>query len=130
MELRKRKRRVEINIVPLVDVLIVLIFFFLMSMQFRNVNVLAITPPRIDSAGKDKASAPLEIAVNKGGDYFLNAQLASQDQVTQFFADIRDMDTRPTIVILADEESPLKAVTFLLDTARRNQVDKISLRAR
>lgn len=130
MEFRKRKKRTEINIVPLVDVLIVLIFFFLMSMQFRNVNVLAITPPKIDSAGKEEATAPLEIAVNERGDYFLNAELASQVQVTTFFADIADLDKRPSIVILADEDSPLKAVTFLLDMARRNNVDKISLRAR
>lgn len=130
MELRKRKHKPEINIVPLVDVLIVLIFFFLMSMQFRNVNVLAITPPKIDSAGKDKASAPLEIAVNEQGDYFLNAKLVSQTQMSEFFQRFAERDERPAIVILADEDSPLKAVTFLLDTARRNNVDRISLRAR
>jgi len=130
VELRKRKHKPEINIVPLVDVLIVLIFFFLMSMQFRNVNVLAITPPKIDSAGKDKASAPLEIAVNEQGDYFLNAKLVSQTQMSEFFQRFAERDERPAIVILADEDSPLKAVTFLLDTARRNNVDRISLRAR
>jgi len=37
---KRRRRKAEINIVPLVDVLVVLIFFFLVSMQFRNLNLL------------------------------------------------------------------------------------------
>lgn len=42
---RKRRRRAEINIVPLVDVLTSLIFFFLLTMQFKEIYAVDITPP-------------------------------------------------------------------------------------
>ena len=66
------RRRAEINIVPLVDVLIVLIFFFLMSMQFRDSKILNITLPKIETAGKNKALEQLEIAVDTEGKFYFN----------------------------------------------------------
>ena len=130
MKATRRKRSNQINIVPLVDVLIVLIFFFLMSMQFSNLPVLQITPPKLDTAGQENAAASVEIAVSEQGDYFVNAEPATSEQVIEFIQSIAGVADKPRMLILADENSPLKAVTFLLDTARREGVDQISLRAR
>ena len=47
---RKRRRRAEINIVPLVDVLTSLIFFFLLTMQFKEIYAVDITPPSMKSS--------------------------------------------------------------------------------
>ena len=130
MKATRRKRSNQINIVPLVDVLIVLIFFFLMSMQFSNLPVLHITPPKLDTAGQENVAASVEIAVSEQGDYFVNAEPATSEEVIQFVQSVVAAADKPRMLILADENSPLKAVTFLLDTARREGVDQISLRAR
>lgn len=130
MQLRKRKGKAEINIVPLVDVLIVLIFFFLMSMQFRNVNVLNITPPKIDTAGSSETMKSVMIGVSEEGDYYINGQLALEGDVIELFEEAAQLEVKPTILIFADEDSPLKRVTFLMDTARRNNLEKIRLQAR
>ena len=60
---KRRRRKAEINIVPLVDVLVVLIFFFLVSMQFRNLTLLNLTLPKIETAGKEKPAESLQIGV-------------------------------------------------------------------
>ena len=44
------KRKAEVNIVPLVDVLTVLIFFFLLTMQFKEIYAVDITPPKMESS--------------------------------------------------------------------------------
>ncbi len=59
---KRRRRKAEINIVPLVDVLVVLIFFFLVSMQFRNLTLLNLTLPKIETAGKEQPTQSLSRA--------------------------------------------------------------------
>ena len=50
--LARRRRKADINIVPLIDVLTVLIFFFLVSMQFREQLTLNLTLPQVETAGR------------------------------------------------------------------------------
>ncbi|MCD8482887.1 MAG: biopolymer transporter ExbD [Verrucomicrobia bacterium] len=57
------RRKPEVNIIPLVDVLVVLIFFFLISMQFRNLTVLELTLPRVETAGQTRSEEQLEIVI-------------------------------------------------------------------
>ena len=75
----KRRRRTEINIVPLVDVLIVLIFFFLMTMQFKTLSVLNITPPKLETAGKQKDYDVIQIAIDESGTLFYNNHFVSRN---------------------------------------------------
>ncbi|HAU59730.1 MAG TPA: biopolymer transporter ExbD, partial [Opitutae bacterium] len=47
----KRTRTPRIDVVPLVDVLMVLIIFFLVTMQFQDLRALNVKLPQIDTAG-------------------------------------------------------------------------------
>ena len=47
----RKRRKPRIDIVPLVDVLMVLIIFFLVTMQFQNLRALNVKLPEIESAG-------------------------------------------------------------------------------
>jgi biopolymer transport protein ExbD len=49
--LARRRNKASINIIPLMDVLTILIFFFLVSMQFKEMTTLNLTLPKIESAG-------------------------------------------------------------------------------
>ena len=49
--IKRRQRKLYVNIVPLVDVLTVLLFFFIVTMQFKEIKVLNITMPEIKTAG-------------------------------------------------------------------------------
>lgn len=128
---RKRQRRkAEINIVPLIDVLIVLIFFFLMTMQFRNLNVLNITPPKMEMAGKSGEVDQLVIGITNDGEFFLNNESASEDDIIAAFTEAALQDNKPNILVQADEDVPLKHVTFVMDQSRKVDLGKVRLQAR
>jgi len=126
----RRKRRPEINIVPLVDVLTVLIFFFIMSMQFRDQMVLNITPPPIETAGQNKDASPIRIAVDEAGGYFFNNAPVTGLELAEALAVAASLDRQQGILLLADEETPLRNVTFVMDTARKEGLENIRLQAR
>jgi len=128
---RWRRNRNQINIVPLVDVLIVLIFFFIMSMQFRNRNVLNITPPPIETAGQNKDAGSIQIAVNAEGKMFYNGPNEVTDvQLQELLRVAASIDSSQPILILADEETALRNATFIMDQARKVGLDNIRLQSR
>lgn len=127
---KRRRRRAEINIVPLVDVLVVLIFFFLVSMQFRNLTLLNLSLPEIETAGREEASDNLQLGVDVDGQFYLNGQPVSGSEVEQRVREVARLRPRTPVLIMADENSLLGKVTFLMDTCRKAGLEKVRLQSR
>ena len=73
MNLRSpRRSSPRVDVIPLIDVLMVLILFFLTSMQFQEVRALNVKLPKIDTAGSNKITNQLIVSVSKEGEYYLN----------------------------------------------------------
>jgi len=130
VNIKKHRRKAEINIVPLIDVLIVLIFFFLMTMQFRDMNVLNITPPKMETAVKSTQTEQIVIAINKEGVFNVNNEEVAEEAIPQILADAAQQEPKPAILLMADEEVPLKHVTFVMDESRKVKLEKVRLQAR
>lgn len=127
---KRRRHKAEINIVPLVDVLMVLIFFFLMTMQFKNEDVLNITPPKIETAGENQLTNQILIAVGPEGELFLNNQPVTDEVMAEALKIAGENDADQPILLVSDEETPLKHVTRVMDLCRKNQLNKIKLKSR
>lgn len=131
MKLKKHRRKAEINIVPLIDVLIVLIFFFLMTMQFRNMNVLNITPPKVETASAEGEHIEmLQIGINKDGVFYVNSEEVSEEAMIALMVQAAGQDTKPPVLVTADEDVPLKYVTFVMDQSRKAELDRVRLQTR
>ncbi len=127
---KRRRRKAEINIVPLVDVLVVLIFFFLVSMQFRNLTLLNLTLPQIETAGQEKSSDSLQLGVDVEGQFYLNGQPIGEDPLRQEVKKVARLRPDTPVLIMADENSLLGKVTFLMDTCRKAGLEKVRLQSR
>ena len=128
--LARKSRKVTINIVPLVDVLIVLIFFFLMTMQFRNISTLNLTLPKIETAGQNRFDRNIIIEIAKDGVFLVNGQPMEMDQLDPSLRALKPLSEDITVLIRADEESLLKYLTDIMDTCRKNGLNKIRLQSR
>ena len=127
---RKRSRRLEVNIVPLVDVLTVLLFFFLVTMQFRNMSTLNITVPKIETAGQNEFTEPIIVAVDKEDQLFLNNEPVSDEELGAAFQIAAEINRDVTILLVADEETALKNVTRIMDLARQSGLERLRLQSR
>ncbi len=125
-----KHRQPSINIVPLVDVLTVLVFFFLVTMQFKQVSTLNITVPEIKTAGKNDIKERVVVALSPEGTLYLNDQLLELTEFEQAITLIGDTTPEIPVLLIADENVPLKHVTEVMDICRSNQLNKISLQSR
>lgn len=127
---KRRRRKAEINIVPLVDVLVVLIFFFLVSMQFRNLTLLNLTLPKVETAGRENATDSLQIGVDVEGTFFLNGEPIAEEDLVARVREVADLRPDTPVLIMADENSLLRKVTFIMDTCRKAGLERVRLQSR
>lgn len=117
--MKRYRRRAEVNLVPLIDVLIVLIFFCLLTMQFKHMRSVNICPPKMDSA-ENSGKVSLVVTVSREGKYFYNNLPAEDRELGQKLSSLKA--TTP-LLIVADENVPLKRVAFVMDEARKANLD-------
>src|SRR5204862_1299789 len=75
---QKRRKRPELNLVPLIDVLVMLVFFAFVTMQFKSAATLNITLPKVETAGKNEFRGNVTISVDKAGVITLNGKEISE----------------------------------------------------
>jgi biopolymer transport protein ExbD len=127
---RTRKRRAEINIVPLVDVLMVLIFFFLMTMQFREPKVLNLELPSIETAGTSDSRGDLRLLVDDQGNFFLNEQASRAEGLKQALELAGEANPDRKVLLAIHEDSPVKTLTQVMDWSRQANLNAIRIQSR
>ena len=60
-----KRRTPKIDVVPLIDVLMVLIIFFLVTMQFQDLRAINVKLPKIDSAGSNLHEKELIVSIDE-----------------------------------------------------------------
>lgn len=137
----RRRRKAEINIVPLIDVLTMLIFFFLVTMQFREMATLNLTLPRMETAGKSVFENQVVIAIDKderirltildrNGSVVFDKADMKEEELEGVAVRLREVDKDITILIRSDENTPLRLVTRAMDICRKNGLNKIRLQTK
>ncbi len=131
--LRQRQRhRPELPLVPLIDVLVMLVFFTFATMQFRERTVasLNLTLPKVETAGVNEFTSPLIIGISREGDFMINGVAANDSEMAAIVARTSEIDNEMTVLIKADEKTPLERVTRAMDICRKNGLNKIRLQSR
>src|SRR5690606_18287652 len=110
---QRRRKRPEMNLLPLIDVLVMLSFFAFVTMQFRSAATLNITLPRVETAGKNEFKGTVTNGIDKDGVISFNGQTASESQLEELLRQVRNIDRDIPVLIRADETTPLKTLAFV-----------------
>ena len=127
---QRRRKKPEMNLLPLIDVLVMLIFFAFVTMQFRSAATLNITLPKVETAGKNEFKGTVTIGVNEDGLMTFNGEIVTEAEIEDLLKQVRDVDRDIPVLIAADETTPLKTVAFLMDACRKSGLNKFSLQSR
>ena len=120
----------KIDIVPLVDVLMVLIIFFLVSMQFYDLKAINVKLPKIETAGSNPLKEQIVIELQSDGICQLNGKKLGTNEIENFLGSVSQLNPELKILIAADEDVALKHVTQIVDSCRKFGLDNFSLQSR
>ena len=128
----KRKSRLEdpeINFIPLIDVLLVIIIFLIVSTTFSKFSELKINLPTADANPVEDKLLPINVTVTKDGQYAINEEILSQNSIDsiekrliQIAGNAKDLP----VIINADAETPHQSVVNIMEASRRAGLTKIT----
>jgi len=127
---RHQPEELELNLTPLIDVVFLLLIFFMVSTTFQKESELSLQLPK---ASEDPVEAPAEqyeIAVNAAGRYFINDnELVQTDIETlrQALFELTDGKRDIPITIRADAQTPHQAVVTAMDAAAQLGLTRLSI---
>ena len=121
MNFRHRKKRdLEISITPMIDVVFLLLIFFMVTTTFNKNTALQITLP--ESGSKELAPRKLLVlSIDSKSQYYLNEQPLADNKLSTLTHSLASVfkDKEQALVINADALAPYQAVVNALDIAGR-----------
>lgn len=116
----------SINTTPLVDVMLVLLIIFLITVPVVTQNA-AVTLPKETNIVRQTKPENIEISVNKDGDVFWNAQaVPDNDALVERLKKIAVISPQPEIHIRGDQKSRYESVGRVVFACQRAGIQKIS----
>jgi biopolymer transport protein TolR len=125
----------EINVVPYIDVMLVLLIIFMVAAPLINPGQIDL--PQVTQKLHPKVVAPLEVRVRTNGDLGLVDRTRSPDelrvsrrQLLTLVRQAQDANPDTPVVISGDRKVPYEDVLLVLDMLQKEQVKRVGLLAR
>jgi biopolymer transport protein TolR len=134
MARRTRRAMAEINVVPYIDVMLVLLIIFMVAAPLINPGQIDL--PQV-AQKLDPAVAPMEVRVRANGDLAVvdrakspEEQIVRREGLVQLIRQAQKANPEQAIVIAGDKAVRYEEVLKVMDILQQNQVKRIGLLAR
>ena len=127
---RRHREEVDVNLTPLIDVVFLLLIFFMVSTTFTKKTHLSIDLPEASSQSSRAADIQIEVSITKNGDYAINnVSLINRDINTLKSAieKVSEGDNAIPLIITADSTTPHQSVVTALDVAGQLGFTRLSI---
>lgn len=125
---RQRREELEISLTPMIDVVFLLLIFFMVTTTFNRETELQIQLP--EAAGQEPIERNIiEISIDAEGTYYVNQHQVvnrTMEMLKKAIQDAAKDSTKPTLVIAADANATHQSVIRVLDAAKQLQFMRIT----
>ena len=121
----------EINLIPFIDVLLVVLIFLMISTTFTRYQELAITLPTANGSESQAEVKQIHIAVSRDGRFAINGKVTDRSQLSNALTQLngqsgqKDAASSLQVNIDADAKAPHQAVMSALEAARDANLSNI-----
>lgn len=129
----KETDNIDVNITPLIDVVFLLLIFFMVSTTFEHDSEINLTLPKASKEMSQPREEIIKIAIDNESNVYINDNRLIDSQIStikeviyQQVADVEDA----SIIISADEKTPYFMVIRTMDAARQLGVLNITFATR
>jgi len=119
---RGRRDEPEINLIPLIDVLLVVLIFLMVTTTYARFSELQINLPEAKGDAAKEAPMQINVGVDHDGGYAINDVATATGSVDALVEGLRTAagnEKDPVVVISADAQATHQAVIRVMDAARR-----------
>jgi len=128
-----RREQLDVNIAPLIDVVFLLLIFFMVTTTFDKFSTIVINLPEATKNPREVKLEPIELAIDASGRYYVGNQLlinTQLDTLRRALAEAAGPNKNLPLLISADGQAPHQSVVTALDAARQENIINISIATR
>ncbi len=130
---RQSREQVEVNLTPLIDIVFLLLIFFMVSTTFTKEQHLNIDLPEASAEAAEQPPESLDILITATGEYSVNGQGLVNNQLDTLkralTTSLNGRETAP-VVLTADAKTPHEAVVRAMDAAGQLGLVNLSITTR
>ena len=115
----------EINLIPFIDVLLVVLIFLMISTTFTRYQELAITLPTANGSSSQTENKQIHIAVSRDGRFAINGKVIDRSQLSSSLNLLNQNNANVQVNIDADARAPHQSVMSALEAARDANLSNI-----
>lgn len=113
---KQRKRFDEINVIPFIDIMLVLLVMVLTTATFIKQGIIPVDLPEAKTANKEKVEKEVTVYVNAKGEMFFEK---AQVDLKQLEEKLSGISKEQTVVLRSDKESKFQDFVSVMDILKR-----------
>jgi biopolymer transport protein ExbD len=125
-----RSDNIDLNLTPLIDVVFLLLIFFMVSTTFEQQSKLKIDLPQAAASATEQKQESVIIAIDAKGRFFINDRQLVNTQLETLKIALRKTvgDNKDTpLVLRADAKTPHQSVVMAMDAAAQLGLTRLSI---
>lgn len=129
----QRSEDPDVNLTPMIDVVFLLLLFFMVSTSFIRESSLKVDLPEATGEAMVEQEQPIDIVIQADGQFLINGEalaVVSRDSLKQVLRSAAGDNQDPHIIISADADAQYQHIVTAMDTAQQMGYSKLTLATR
>ena len=119
-----KKKNIKINIIPLIDIIFLMLVFFMLATNFSEKKEISFKlKQNIETLNYDQENLIIYI---KSNSFVINEDLIKSNKIEEKVLSYWNTKIYKNIIILNDDKSNLQKLIFILDILKKNQIKNVS----
>jgi len=128
VKLRQKKRAdYTVDITPLVDVVFLMLIFFMVSTSFNAASSLKLELPSSNATAEQKDVKQVTISINTSGQLYVQDEAVTDNDLRKRILNVSHGDPNMRVVLRADADARHKRVVYVLNMLRSLDMVKIGI---
>ena len=124
---KKESKRLSLDVTPLIDVIFLLLIFFMVSTTFITSPGIHVNLPEASVKVKTDKPKSLEIVITQKQEIFLNGRKLKRKTLARQLATAKKKSGFEHLIIRADGKTRHETVVFVMDVAKKVGLHKLSI---
>lgn len=120
--MKNRKRFDQINVIPFIDIMLVLLVMVLTTATFIKQGVISVNLPHASASKKQDVHKDITIYINKTGTLYMDKKKVTQKVLEQQLA---TLSKKQTIILRSDRESKFQDFVTVMNILKKLQLTEL-----
>ena len=123
----KKNKPLEINVAPLIDIVFLLLIFFMLASEFVDYKTIDLVSPIESQENIELKNLPIIIELSSSGAMMINDKKIEINNLSNFIENTRKENFSEKVIINTDKNTKLNILVKVIDIIREIGIDKIAL---